>query len=234
MLAQRSTFSNRADAGRQLAEALLASDLRDPVVVALPRGGVPVGFEIAQRLAAPLHVLIVRKIGAPGHPEIGIGAVVHGREPHVVVSEEAARQFQLPPGYIAAERDRQLAEIDRRRRMYLGEDADKTPDHAGRPIVLVDDGVANGVSIRAAIARLREIGVSSIHVAVPVAPAAVVELLSQEVEQVTCLAAPERLGGVSVFYDDFDQVDDQEVIRLLKLAREDMARRARSDVHRGE
>jgi putative phosphoribosyl transferase len=228
------TFSDREDAGRRLAEALQAKQLVNPVVVALPRGGVPVAFEVAQRLGASLDILIVRKIGAPGHPEIGIGAVVDGKEPHVVVSEEAARHFHLPPGYLAGERDHQLAEIRRRHRMYLGEDEGEAHDQSGREVVLVDDGIAVGVSIRAAVQALKALGVASIHVAVPVAPRSVLEILRQEVDEVTCLVAPERLEAVSLFYEDFSEVSDQEVIRLLKEARDDLRRRGRSDIYRNE
>ncbi|WP_117192181.1 phosphoribosyltransferase [Rhizobium terrae] len=213
------TFSNREDAGRQLAEAMQAAPLHDPIIMALPRGGVPVAFEVAQRLGAPLDLLIVRKIGAPGHPEYGIGAVVDGKEPHVVVSEAAARHFHVPPGYLATERDHQLAEIERRHRMYFGEDEPRDHDHAGRDIILVDDGIANGVSIRAGIHALKEMGVGSIRVAVPVAPRELLETLREEVDEVVCLSAPEHMEAVSMHYRDFAETTDQDVVRLLKEAR---------------
>ncbi|MFB9949499.1 phosphoribosyltransferase [Rhizobium puerariae] len=213
------TFSDREDAGRQLAEAMQATLPSDPVVVALPRGGVPVAFEVAQRLGVPLDLLIVRKIGAPGHPEYGIGAVVDCKEPHVVVNEEAARHFHVPPGYLATEREHQLAEIERRHRMYFGEDEPQDHDHAGRDIILVDDGIANGATIRAGIVALREMGVGSIRIAVPVAPRAVLEALREEVDGIVCLSAPEHLDAVSTHYDDFAETTDQDVVRLLKEAR---------------
>lgn len=213
------TFSDREDAGRQLAEAMLASPLHDPVVVALPRGGVPVGFEVAQRLGVSLDLLIVRKIGAPGHPEYGIGAVVDAAEPHVVISEEAARHFHVPPGYIATERDHQLAEIERRHRMYFGDDEAVEHDHAGQDIILVDDGIANGGSIRAGIHALKKMGVATIRVAVPVAPRELLEALREEVDEIVCLAAPDRLEAVGQHYGDFSETTDQEVVRLLKEAR---------------
>lgn len=212
-------FSDREDAGRQLAEAMQSVQLQDPVVVALPRGGVPVAFEIAQRLGAPLDLLIVRKIGAPGHPEYGIGAVVDGKEPHVVVSEEAARRFQIPPGYLATEREHQLAEIERRHRIYFGEDEPQDHDQAGRDIILVDDGIANGNSIRAGIHALKEMGVGSIRIAVPVAPRDLVESLREEVDDIVCLSAPQHLEAVSAHYADFPETTDQDVVRLLKEAR---------------
>lgn len=219
MFGSNPTFADREDAGRQLAEAIQTFALRDPVIMALPRGGVPVAFEVARRLGASLDLLIVRKIGAPGHPEYGIGAVVDGKEPHVVVSEEAARHFHIPPGYLATERDHQLAEIERRHRMYFGDDEPQAHDHSGRDVVLVDDGIANGVSIRAGIHALKEMGVGSIRVAVPVAPRDFLEALRNEVDDIICLSAPERLDAVSVHYADFSETTDQEVVRLLKEAR---------------
>jgi len=219
MFGSSPTFSDREDAGRQLAEAMQGHPLHDPVVMALPRGGVPVAFEVAQRLGLPLDLLIVRKIGAPGHPEYGIGAVVDGKEPHVVISEEATRHFQIPPGYIATERDHQIAEIERRHRMYFGEDGSQEHDHAGRDIILVDDGIANGGSIRAGIHALKEMGVATIRVAVPVAPREVLDALREEVDEIFCLSAPERLDAVSRHYGDFSETSDQEVVRLLKEAR---------------
>ncbi|CDN55611.1 Phosphoribosyltransferase [Neorhizobium galegae bv. officinalis bv. officinalis str. HAMBI 1141] len=212
------TFVDREDAGRQLAEAMQAAMPPDPILMALPRGGVPVAFEVAQRLGLPLDLLIVRKIGAPGHPEYGIGAVVDGREPHVIVDEDAARRFHVPPGYLAAEREHQLAEIERRHRMYFGEDEPSEHDHTGRDIILVDDGIANGVSIRAGIHALKDMGVASIRIAVPVAPRLLLEALQEEVDDIVCLSAPDRLEAVSLHYGDFRETTDQDVVRLLKEA----------------
>ena len=213
------TFSDREDAGRQLADAMDMAPLHDPVVIALPRGGVPVAFEVAQRLGLPLDLLIVRKIGAPGHPEYGIGAVVDGREPHVVISEKAARHFHIPPGYIATEMDHQIAEIERRHRMYFGEDEAEEHDHTGRDIILVDDGIANGGSIRAGIRALKDMGAGTIRVAVPVAPRELLESLRDEVDEIVCLNAPEHMEAVSQHYRDFSETTDQDVVRLLKEAR---------------
>ncbi|CAN7476367.1 phosphoribosyltransferase [Neorhizobium sp. LjRoot104] len=212
------TFVDRQDAGRQLAEAMQADMPPNPILMALPRGGVPVAFEVAQRLGLPLDLLIVRKIGAPGHPEYGIGAVVDGREPHVIVDEDAARRFHVPPGYLAAERDHQLAEIERRHRMYFGEDEPSEHDYTGRDVILVDDGIANGVSIRAGIHALKDMGVASIRIAVPVAPRQLLESLQEEVDDIVCLSAPERLEAVSLHYGDFRETTDQDVVRLLKEA----------------
>lgn len=219
MFGRNPSFSNREDAGRQLVDAMQASLLREPVVIALPRGGVPVGFEVAQRLGVPLDLLIVRKISAPGHPEFGIGAVVDAKDPHLILSEEAVRQFRIPPGYIATERDSQLAEIERRHRIYFGEDEPTVHDHAGRDIILVDDGIANGASIRAAIHALRQMRVGKIRLAVPVGPRDIIDQLAQEVDEVVCLSAPERFKAVSHHYGDFTQTTDQDVVRLLRESR---------------
>jgi len=219
MFGSEPTFSDREDAGRQLAEAMQAAPLKDPIVMALPRGGVPVAFQVAQRLGAPLDLLIVRKIGAPGHPEYGIGAVVDTKEPHVIVNEEAARKFRIPPGYLATEREHQLAEIERRHRIYFGEDEPEAHDHAGRDVILIDDGIANGGSIRAGIHALKEMGVGSIRLAVPVAPRDLLDALRDEVDEIVCLSAPEHLDAISQHYDDFSETTDQDVVRLLKEAR---------------
>src|SRR5260370_40650184 len=135
-------FRDRRDAGRRLAAALSHYKENSPVVLALPRGGVPVGFEVAKALAAPLDVLLVRKIGAPGHEELGLGAIVDGDDPQLVLNDEVIRAVQPPPGYIEAEMRRQLAEIERRRRHYVG---DRPPVSVnGRVAVVVDDGLATG------------------------------------------------------------------------------------------
>src|ERR1043166_2311932 len=135
----RPLFRNRRDAGRRLAAALAPYGESRPIVLALPRGGVPVGFEVAKALAAPLDVLLVRKIGAPGHEELGLGAVVDGHDPQLVLNEDLVRAVTPPPGYIEAEQKRQLAEIERRRRHYIG---DRPPVAVeGRPVIVVDDGI---------------------------------------------------------------------------------------------
>ncbi len=213
------TFVDRRDAGRRLAEALRQVPLGDPLVMALPRGGVPVAFEIAQRLGLPLDLLIVREIVAAGHPEHRIGAVVDGKEPYVFVSEEAARRFRLPPGYLATERAHQLAEIERCHRIYFGEDEPENHDHVGRDIVLVDDGIAHGGTIRAAIKALRGMGVMSLRVAVPVAPRGVLEDLENEVDGIICLSAPEQVDAVGKYYADFIETADQDIVHLLTQAR---------------
>ena len=209
-------FRDRRDAGRALAAVLAGMNLADPVVLALPRGGVPAADEVASALGAPLDLLIVRKIGAPGHPEFGIGAVVDGAEPQMVLNEEAMRVVQPSPAYVEAERNRQLKEIERRRAAYLGGRAPVPID--GRTVVVVDDGVATGGTIRAALAGLRKTRAARVVLAVPVGPAEVIEALRGLADDVVCLETPIGFRAVGLHYLDFDQTSDEEVVAILRDA----------------
>lgn len=211
-------FRDRRDAGARLAEALSGLDLDRPVVVALPRGGVPVAFEVARALGAPLEVLVVRKVGAPGNPEVGLGALVDGTPPQVVLSPQVVEALAPPPGWIEEETARQREELARRRRAYAGDRP--APDVRGRTVVLVDDGIATGGTVRAALAGLAQAGASRVVLAVPVAPAALLPRLRDEADEVICLEAPQGFRAVGLHYDDFDQTGDAEVIDLLARARE--------------
>lgn len=206
-------FKDRADAGARLAEKLAQIHFQDPVVLALPRGGVPVGLEIARRLDAPLDLLLVRKIGAPANSEYGIGAVMEGEPPQRVIDADAVRYSRATDAYIEAETARQLDIIAQRRELYLANR--KTPDLAGRDVVIADDGIATGNTVRAALQGLRRMGVASVTLAVPVAPTEVVDRLQGEVDRLICLTTPPDFRSVGEYYADFHQLTDDEVVALL-------------------
>lgn len=210
------TFTDRAEAGRKLAAALQDYADAKPLVLALPRGGVPVAFEVARALHAPLDLLMVRKIGAPFNPEYGLGAVVDGAEPQVVLNEDVVRMLAPAGDYIQQETQRQLAEIERRRTAYLG---DRAPISArGRTVIVVDDGIATGGTVRAALRALKRAGAARIILAVPVAPKEVIDSLRAEADEIICLSAPEDFQAVGFHYADFSQTSDEEVVSLLAAA----------------
>ena len=213
-------FKDRVEAGRKLAEALAAlGTFENPIVLALPRGGVPVGYEIARRLKAPLDVIIVRKLGAPFNEEFAIGALVEGDPERVVLNEEAIWRLGVDKEYldtvVAKERD----ELHRRQRLYRGSD---TPlkDLAGKTVILVDDGIATGYTMKAALAAIREQNPAKIVVAVPVAPADVIPEMRRLADEVVVLDVPEPFWAVGAHYERFDQTSDEEVIDLLARAKE--------------
>ena len=207
-------FADRAAAGRALADALIARNLVQPVILALPRGGVAVAAEIAKALAAPLDIVLVRKIGVPYQPELALAAIVDGDPPEVVVNEDVAELSGIPPDYIETQTRQALAEIERRRKAYL-QGRPRVPLQ-GRTIVLVDDGIATGASIRAALKALRRRHPNRLILAVPVAPAETVAELEKDVDEVICLRQPEPFFAIGVHYADFHQMSDQEVIALLE------------------
>jgi len=210
-------FHDRRDAGVRLAKVLshLAED--NPLVLALPRGGVPVAFEVAKALRADLDLLFVRKLGAQGYEELGIGAVVDGANPQLVLNEDVVRQLGPTPEYVRAEMRKQLAEIDRRRRAYLG---DREPIAvAGRTVIIVDDGIATGGTVKAALKGLSKAHPARLILAVPVAPVNVVAGLREECDDVICLYEPYPFYAVGAHYVVFDQTTDEEVVSLLSEAR---------------
>jgi len=209
-------FANRREAGRLLAEAVAKDTPENPVVLALPRGGVPVGFEVASRLKAPLDVLLVRKIGAPGHEEYGIGALVDGASPQIVIDRDMARAVGADQAYIDREVARQLAEVERRRALYA---RPHPVPLEGRTAVVVDDGIATGGTVKAALQALGMSRVGKIVLAVPVAPRASIAELSAMCDRLVCLITPEPFYAVGAHYTDFDQTSDEEVVTLLDEAR---------------
>ena len=209
-------YRNRREAGEALAQRLMARRYADPVVLALPRGGVPVGLEVARALHAPLDVLLVRKIGAPGQPELATAAIVDGAQPELVVNEEVVAATGMTRAEIDAEAQRQLREIERRRVAYVGSRA--ALPLAGRTVIVVDDGIATGTSVRAALRALRARQPARLVLAVPVAPADTLARLAPLVDEVVCPATPEPFIAIGLHYADFHQLEDREVVAAMDEA----------------
>ncbi len=209
-------FRDRADAGRRLAAALQAYANRpDVLVLALPRGGVPVGFEVAKALNAPLDLFLVRKLGLPGHEELAMGAVASGGVR--VLNREVVDALGVPDRVTDAVAAREERELERRERLYRG---DRPPPMVrGRTAILVDDGLATGSTMKAAVLALRQQNPNRIVVAVPVASAETCDELRSEAEEVVCLSTPEPFYAVGQWYQDFSQTTDEEVRNLLQRAR---------------
>jgi putative phosphoribosyl transferase len=206
-------FVDRTDAGRQLAKALATYKNQSPIVLALPRGGVPVAAEVAAALDAPLDLILVRKIGVPFQPELAMGAVVDGREPVIVRNEDVINLTGVSEQEFNNIRDQQLAEIERRRKLYLGDRPH--PQITDRVVIVVDDGVATGATTRAALQAIRIRKPSKLVLAVPVAPTDTLEKLRGEADEVVCLEDYENFGAIGLFYSDFSQVSDTEVTETL-------------------
>jgi len=210
-------FLARHDAGRQLAAALRGYTKDNPVILALPRGGVPVAFEVAKALGAELDLLFVRKIGAPGHDELGIGAVVDGLHPQLVLNENLARRTGAGRDYVEARMARELDEIERRREAY--KKGEPPVDLGGRVVILVDDGIATGGTVKAALRGISRNSPARLVLAVPVAPEEAIEEMNALADEVICLATPEPFQAVGLHYRDFTQTSDGEVVLLLELAK---------------
>lgn len=211
------TFADRADAGRRLAERLVRFKDRKPIVLALPRGGVPVGYEIADALAAPLDIVLVRKLGAPDQPELAIGAIALGTEPETVTAPDLIAALGISPLELAAIEARQLQELIRRRDVFRGNRP--PPDVAGRTAILVDDGIATGATMRAASRATRSGQPARLVLAVPVAPPETLDALAADVDEIVCLNRAHRFQAVGQFYRHFPQLEDREVLALLGKAR---------------
>lgn len=207
-------FQDRSDAGRRLAKALASYKKRHPIVLALPRGGVPVAAEVAAALDAPLDLILVRKIGVPTQPELAMGAVVDGAAPIVVRNDEVIELSGTTSDEFEATCARELEEIERRRQLYLGDRA--RAEIAGQVAIVIDDGIATGATTRAALQAIRNRKPKELVLAVPVAPPDTIAQLRGEVDALICLETPELFGAIGYFYRDFRQVSDQEVIAILK------------------
>lgn len=206
-------FRNRSEAGRKLARALLKYKGRHPVVLALPRGGVPVAAEVAKALGGELDLLLVRKIGVPGQPELAMGAIADGESPLIVRNEDVIEVAGISDSafeqVVSEERD----EIERRRSKYIR--GRPRAVLQGQPVIIVDDGIATGATTLAAIKAVRSANPSDLVLAVPVAPPEAVEKLRPEVGELVCLEMPRLFGAIGLHYRDFSQVSDQEVIAIL-------------------
>jgi predicted phosphoribosyltransferase len=208
-------FLDRRDAGRKLAEKLSAyANRSDVIVLALPRGGVPVAYEVALALNAPLDLFIVRKLGLPGHEELAMGAIATGGAR--IINQDIVRAFNVPQGMIEAVVKRELKELERRERLYRGNRAVR--EIHDLTVILIDDGLATGASMHAAIMGLRAKDPARIVVAVPTAALETCEALQHAVDEIICATTPEPFYGVSRWYEDFSQTTDEEVQRLLEEA----------------
>lgn len=229
-------FRDRVDAGRQLAKALAVYADRDDVqLLALPRGGVPVAFEVARALHVPLDVFIVRKLGLPSHPEYAMGAIAGGV---TVLDDAVVKRFGVTASALADVIDRERVELRRREYLYRG---GEPPQLTGKTVILVDDGLATGSTMKAAVAALRKEKARRVIVAVPIGAYETCEMLRDEADAVVCAQTPDPFYAVGVWYDDFEQTTDDEVRELLDTAARHLQRTSSrpnapetSDHQRGE
>lgn len=206
-------FKDRTDAGRQLGERVASMGLDKPYIFALPRGGVPVAVEVANRLGAPLDLILVRKIGAPGNPEVALGAIVENSHRQVVINESILRLSGADDAYLARAQAEQTVELERRKKKYLGNR--RRLDPSGQTAVVVDDGLATGATMKAALIALRRNGAARIVVALPVAPQSAITDLADYADNIVCLNPAIEFFGVGGFYRDFHQLSDEETIALI-------------------
>ncbi len=209
------TFEDRTDAGRRLAGRLIRYRDERPVILALPRGGVPVGYEISRALDAPLDVITARKLGAPGQPELAVGAVAPGGVR--VLNERVVHWLAIPEDWLDAAAEKEREEIRRRLERFRGQRPE--PDLKDKTVILVDDGIATGMTVRAAIRAVRAREPRRIVLAVPVCARETAGELSREVDELVCLETPSDLWAIGFWYRNFEQVPDEEVVALLESTR---------------
>jgi putative phosphoribosyl transferase len=206
-------FRDRKDAGERLAAQLLHLKNRSPVVLALPRGGVAIGREIARLLEAPLDIVLVRKIGVPWQPELALGAVADGGAPEIFIDAHMQQALAIQDDYVREETARQFAELERRRQIYCG--GHSPVEIAGRTAIVVDDGIATGATMRVALRAVRRRGPAWLVLAAPVAAAETLAALAGDADETVCVEAAQGLGAIGYYYEDFHQMSDDEVTALL-------------------
>lgn len=216
-------FRDRRSAGLQLANELRRQVYSQPIVLALPRGGVPVAYEVARALDAPLDVWIVRKVGVPWHPELGVGAVAEGG--YLYLSKDMSSSLGLSEEDLRGTIRKERAEVERRVKAFRGDHP--APKLSGCTVFLIDDGIATGGTMRAAIRSIRAEKPKRIVLAVPVAPPDTIEELAPEVDEVVCLITPASMSAIGFWYEDFRQVSSEDVVELLERRRREMARNSR-------
>ena len=212
-------FVDRVEAGRKLVSNLGDfAEKKNAIVLAIPRGGVVVGYEVAHALKIPLDIIIPRKIGAPSNPELAIGAVTE--DGIAILDENLVAYLGVEKTYIKEESDRQRREIERRLKLYRGDIP--YPNLSARSVIMVDDGVATGATIKAALASLRKRKAATVVIAVPVGPLSTIRELEEKADRVVCLFTPEEFYAIGQFYENFNQTTDEEVISLLKRSRREV------------
>lgn len=211
-----SLFADRVEAGKRLASALADYVGKDGIVLAIPRGGVVVGFEIARSLGLSLDVIVPRKIGAPGNPELAIGAITE--DGTIILDESLVNQLGVSRAYIKEESERQRLEIKRRLKLYRGDVP--VPRLKDREVIIVDDGIATGSTMKAALASVRKSGAKTVIVAIPVGPLSTIRELERQADRVVCLYTPEPFYAIGEFYENFAQIENLEVTEFLKLSKQ--------------
>jgi putative phosphoribosyl transferase len=214
-------FRNRVDAGKGLALALKGVVSREAIVLAIPRGGVVVGFEVAQELNIPLDVIVPRKIGAPENPELAIGAITE--DGTIFLDDELVSYLRVSDAYIKSEGENQRLEIERRLKLYRGEIP--RPNLKNREVIIVDDGIATGSTMKAALASVRKSGAKKVVIAIPVGPPSTIRELEKQADRVVCLYNPDSFYAIGEFYLDFAQTEDGEVTELLKQSKQEMSKK---------
>lgn len=209
-------FKDRIQAGQELAKKLLKYKDKDVIILAIPRGGVVVAYEIAKALNSPLDLIIPRKIGAPYQPELAIGAVT--QDGTIILNEDIVSYLPIPNGYIEAEAEKQKMEIERRLMKYRGSVIE--PNISNKIVIIVDDGIATGATMLAAIASIRKKKPLEIVVAIPVAPIETLKKIKEHADEIVCLYTPEPFFAIGQFYERFEQLEDEEVINLLNKSKE--------------